>query len=168
MDEFHEINQLLRNGQHSKAISRLVARDGRIRADFRGDVNHAWYLAGDAAYRSGDLDQALVFFKNSARAWPDDTQALMALANCYSDLNKPRWAAHYLAKAIEIDPHNPDLNFNLANARFDMAQYAKAVKLYRKVIKASDSKTKILAAKNLEHALHRLRKPRAPKSLHGP
>lgn len=150
MDEFDEINQLLRVGQHSKALSRLIGKNGRIRADFRSDLNHAWYLAGDAAYSLGQIDRALEFFKNSARAWPDDAQALMAVANCYSDLHKPRWAAHYLAKAIKIDPSNPDLNYNLANARFDMAQYAEAAKLYRKVIKASKGETKKWAAKNLK------------------
>jgi tetratricopeptide (TPR) repeat protein len=166
MDEFDEISSLLREGEHLKALGQLVGKDGRIRADYRADLNHAWYLAGNAAYDAGQINRALEFFKKSARTWPDDTQALMAIANCYSDLNKPRWTAHYLAKAIQIDPNNPDLNYNLANARFDLRQYTEAAKLYRKVIKVSKGETKKWAATNLERALERMRhsKPAKPVS----
>ena len=167
MDEFDEISQLLREGQHSKALSRLIGKNGRIHADFRADLNHAWYLAGNAAYDTGQVDRAVKFFKNSVKVWPEDTQALMAVAYCYSDLNKPRLAAHYLTKAIEIDPKNPDLIYNLANARFDMAQYAEAAKLYRKVIKAGKGNTKKWAAKNLERALDRMRSRKGQKVLRG-
>lgn len=158
MDEFDEINSLMRDGRNLQALARLIDNKGRVRDNFRTDLNHAWYLAGNAAYDAGKIDSALQFFKNSAKAWPSDTQALMAIAYCYSDLNKPRWAAHYLSRAIKIDPSNPDLFYNLANARFDMAQYAEAAKLYRKAIKAGKGETKKWAVKNLKHALSRMQR----------
>jgi len=157
VDQFDEISRLLREGEHFKALAQLVGKDGQIRADFRADLNHAWYLAGNAAYDAGQINRALAFFKKSARTWPEDTKALMAIANCYSELNKPRWTAHYLARAIQIDPNNPDLNYNLANARFDLGQYKEAVTLYMKVIDVGRGETKEWAATNLERSLKRMR-----------
>jgi tetratricopeptide (TPR) repeat protein len=156
VDGFDEISNLLRKGHHSEALDRLIGKDGRIRSSYRVDLNHAWYLAGSAAYDAGQVDRALEFFRKSARIWPEDTQALMAVANCYSDLNKPRWAAYYLSKAIQVDSNNPHLRYNLANARFDMAQYKEAADLYREVVKLSTGKTREWAVKNLERALKRV------------
>jgi len=163
MDEFDEINRFMRKGAYSNVIDRLVTQRGRIHADFRADLNHAWYLAGSAAYDAGQLDKALKFFKNSARSWPADTQALMAAANCYSDLNKPRLAARYLEKAIAIEPGNPGLYFNLANSLFDIGKHEEAAALYRKVLKMSKGETRKRAVKNLGHVLDRMTKSASGK-----
>lgn len=155
-DAFDQFKPLLHQGRGQDVISRLVGEDGRIRREFRVDTNHAWYLAGNTAYDLDDVDRALKYFKNAVKSWPEDTQALMLIANCYSDLCKPHWSARYLAKALALDRKNTDLIYNLGNAYYDMRRYAEAAKHYRKVIKHGTGETRALAVANLAHALAKL------------
>jgi tetratricopeptide (TPR) repeat protein len=157
MTDFDEVTRCIREERHRDALSLLIGDDGWIRRRFRTDMNHAWYLAGTEAYDLGDIDRALSCFRNSVKAWLEDTQALMAIANCHSDRCQPHWSVRYLTRALAIDRKNPDLIYKLGNAYYDMGRYAEAAKQYRKAVKFGAGEIREFAVRNLEHALIRMR-----------
>lgn len=138
-DAFDYVHQLMRERKWSKALSELYdVNSGRIRKKYADDYNHAWYLIGDIYYKTRHFAQAAKAFRIAIKRWPDDFQAMMAIANCYSEMRAPRWSAYYLKKAIHIQPHNAKLLYNLGNAYFDLGKYDAAIKVYNVACRYGD------------------------------
>lgn len=151
-DIFSKIYILQKKGNSRKAISELLeASTGRIKKPYRQDINHAWYLIGDIYYNDNNFPKAIHAFKRALSSWPNDVDALWALANIHSERKKPWLAKHYLLKAIKIRKDSEELRYNLANAFFDLAEYREAIKLY-KTITSSNKDLFLKASKNIEIA----------------
>ena len=149
-DCFEQIHKLLRQHKYSYAFKLLIdEKKGRIKSPFNSDINHSWYLVGDILYTAKKYTQALIAFKKSLRNWPEDYQAMCAIANCYSDLNKPKLAQRFLLKAIRVAGRKDELVYNLGNALFDQKKYEAAALEYKKVSKKNKMVYK-LAIKNLK------------------
>jgi len=151
---FTEIYSLSRRGDYTEALDRMLNYEtGRIRPPYSRDLNHAWYVVGDIYFKSQDNEQALRAFKSSLRNRQDDQEAMLAIANCYGELEKPRMAKYYLLKALKIKgrKHRNKLIYNLGNAYFDMGDYSDAVSQYRRVTK-SNPEIFSLAKKNIKQA----------------
>jgi tetratricopeptide (TPR) repeat protein len=152
-DPFARVHSLLRHGKLRKAFRMLVEHSsGRVSRPFTIDLNHAWYLVGDIHFRICDFRRAIKAFKNSLRSRPDDTECLMALANCHDKLNNARWSRHYLQIALESDPENPRLRYNLGNALLDLGLSDSAARQYVIAIETGDNEIAPLAIKNLKLA----------------
>lgn len=117
-------------GFHRKVLRRLISPAGRIYKPYSSDLNHAWYIVGDELYLLGNKKEAVLAFKNSLRHRKHDVEAMMAIANCYSDLGNPRMAQFYLARAIKIDSDNDGLRYNLGNSLLDLGKYSEAISEY--------------------------------------
>ncbi|WP_425508303.1 tetratricopeptide repeat protein [Tahibacter amnicola] len=131
-DPFDRIAAKLRGGRYDEVVGELT--DGkRIRPPFGSDCNHAWYLVGDAYARSGRWEEALAAFKKSVRSWPEDSEALWAVAGCYDSLGRPKLAERYYAAALKLRPASCELMFNLANVIADQGRYRDAIRIYRKI-----------------------------------
>jgi tetratricopeptide (TPR) repeat protein len=150
MREFEKVYRLIRSGRLSSAERLLLGSNGtRIQAPFDSDLNHAWYVAGDIRYRRGQMPGAVAAFRRALRHWPDDQDAMMAIANCYSELGRPRWSAYYLEKALRFRGRNPELFYNLGNAYFDLRDFPKAIQRYRSASRRADGELKASCQRNL-------------------
>lgn len=131
---------------------RLVdATTGRIRAPFRCDLNHAWYLHGELLFRQGRWLDAIRAYRKAYTRDIRDWHALMAIANCYDEMRKPAMAARNLRQALSIEPRSAELQYNLGNALYDDGQWKEAIHLYRKA-QHGVGKVKRLAHRNQKRA----------------
>jgi len=122
---------MLRAGLWQEALHAVYDADTHsIRQAWRFDENHAWYVAGDVWYRQGDYASARRAFLRALDVRPDDLDALTALANCYSELGEPDRAEQTLRNALQHDPGNADLIYNLGNALFDQGKFEQAIGEY--------------------------------------
>jgi tetratricopeptide (TPR) repeat protein len=162
-DPFTRIHTLLRQGKLSTAFDLLLdVNTQQINGAFRFDRNHAWYCVGDILYRQSLFDEAKNAFKKSIRTRPDDEQGLMAIGDCYDELNKPKLAERYYRRALSVPAADNKggrrfaIILNLANALFDQGRMTEAIKFYKKLADAPVL-IKRKAKKNLALAEHYIR-----------
>jgi len=130
-DPFEEIYRLAGDGAFDAALGKLLDEAGaRLVPPFDEDVNHAWYVVGDLYFKKGDFTAAARAFDRSVADRPDDHQALVALANCYSEIGSPSLTEKYLRLALKYK-NDVSLVFNLGNALFDQGKYREAIELYK-------------------------------------
>ncbi|WP_161627297.1 tetratricopeptide repeat protein [Arenimonas composti] len=154
-DIFAPVHRALRRGRVASALRLLLDDAGRLQRRFEVDRNHAWYLVGDGRYRRREFHEAIRAFRRALASDPADDDAMMALANCHSELGNPRWSRHYLTQALRLAPGNPALLYNLGNAWFDSGEFATAIGLYRRAAKRAAPELKTACGRN--EALARLR-----------
>lgn len=152
MTTFDDLYKLSSKGRHREVLDILISPSGRVRRPYSLDLNHAWYVAGDELYSLGDIKRAMMAFKKALAHSRGDVAAMMAIANCYSDLGNPRMAAFYLLKALSVDNKNNDLKYNLGNAYFDLGEYEKAIAEYSQV---ESGRIARLARKNARRAVQK-------------
>ena len=145
------IHALIRDGEYARAIAEMTQAGGqRLAPAFRHDGNHSWYVIGDAFFKMGDHNAAAAAFQRALRCWPGDAQALMALGNSYSEMQRPRLAARCYQKAMSLSPKiAADCRFNLANALFDQKKYSAAAAEYAAAAATGGKKTAAKARKML-------------------
>ena len=151
---FSQLHALLSKRQFRALEGRLIDnRTGRVRAPFRCDLNHAWYLSGESFSSRSRWQNAIQAYRKAYARDRTDWQALMAIGNCYDRLRRPRDAARYLSRAASIFPRSAKLQYNLGNALFDMGRLPDALRCYRKAQRGSgSSQVKRMAARNEERA----------------
>lgn len=148
--QFEPVYQRLRLGDYGGAIKRVLnRRSGRVRQEYSKSLNHAWYVVGDAHYRSGNFEAAISAFKKSSRHGKDDVEPLLAIANSYSESRKPRYAVHYLRRAIDQFGSDARLLYNLGNAYFDLRQYDEATRIFSRLARGRGS-ISAMAKRNLQ------------------
>lgn len=130
---FDEIYRLAKLGEYDQALKLLLGLDdGDINPPYDNDLNHAWYAAGDLYYKKRDFRAAAQAFDKAVAVRPDDAEALMALANCYFELDMPSTAERYLRIALK-HADNAKLLYNLGNALFDQERFDEALAEYEKI-----------------------------------
>ncbi|AKU23085.1 tetratricopeptide repeat protein [Massilia sp. MB5] len=72
------------------------------------------------------------YFERAVRFVPDDGAAHAAYAGYLYRIGQPEKALPMLEKAVELDPENPSINYNLGLAYAKMKKYDPAVKYARK------------------------------------
>jgi tetratricopeptide (TPR) repeat protein len=149
-DVFDGVHHALRARKNALAVKMLLDDTGRIRAQFGTDINHAWYLVGEANFARKRFKEAKYAYRKALLHWPNDVDALMAIANCCSELRQHRYAIRYLKLALEMNPKSAALLFNLGNAQFDIGDFRGALKSYRKAERfaGSDRTLAKMVAKN--------------------
>ena len=148
---FQRAHSLLRKKQWKRVVELVCdKRRTRLRLPFNSDANHAWYIVGDALYKSKKISAAAAAFRRAIRAYPQDAQAFWALGNCCSELGKPTLAERYFRKGLKFASaaDRPKLTFNLGNALFDQQKYGAAKKEYKKIGK-KDTRLRKLAQNNI-------------------
>jgi len=155
---YSNIYRFLRDENYSSVLRNMLNANGRIRNKYSENLNHAWYLVGDALFRKGNYRGAIKAFKKSfLNSNGADVEALWAISDAYEALNDRRWSIYYLKKALDIDPHRVELLYNLANNYFDLGDYERAILFYDKVTGKGGSDIEKKAQINRRKALNNLR-----------
>ena len=135
---FKELDEMSARGAHREILNRLISSRGRIFGPYSSDLNHAWYLVGDSFFCLGEINKSLKAFKRALAYDRGDFFSMMAIANCYSAMSKPRMALYYLSKAVVLNEKHDGIRYNLGNAYFDLNRYDEAIREYALVGKGSD------------------------------
>lgn len=154
-DPFGAVHTLLKDNP-AVALERLLdPATCSIREPYRVDLNHAWYVVGDIYFNQGKFSLAMESFLTSLDDRPDDVEAMMAIANCASEMGDAALSEKYLRAAL-LRSENPALLYNLGNALFDQGKFGEAL-CYFKRVPPSDEEIYPLAQRNLErcHAMRR-------------
>jgi tetratricopeptide (TPR) repeat protein len=122
--------RLIQRGKYDAAIRLLLDRKtGAIKGGGRSDLNHAYYLIGDAFYKKRDYIKALLFFRKSYQIDRSDWMAMRAIGGCLHCLRQYESAEIWFQKANEIHFEYENV-YNIGNALFDNCNYKKAVETY--------------------------------------
>jgi tetratricopeptide (TPR) repeat protein len=128
----------------------------KLKPKFQFDPNHSWYLAGDIYWQLGEIRHSILAFRLALRKWPEDSQALWAIANCYSGLRSFKLAERFYRRALHLDKSNDSIQYNLANSLFDQKRFRAAIVEYKKIKKTS-TMVYFLAQKNTLIAKEKLK-----------
>lgn len=160
---FEKIYSLVRRRRYGAALDLLYDRQShRLNGAYKSDANHAWYRVGEIFYKQGKYREALDAFRKGLRTRPEDAYALWAIADCYSDMGRPKLAERYYRKAKALAGQEWALTYDIGSCLFDQGRYREAIALYKK-IPSSESGAFKLARKNMELAQSRMRPPVNPR-----
>ena len=84
--------------------------------------------------QQGKVDEALIAIKEARAQSPKDLNLLLTAADLYIKLERMDKFGELMAEAIELDPNNPILFFNLGVVNFNEGKVAAATKYYKKAI----------------------------------
>jgi tetratricopeptide (TPR) repeat protein len=150
-DCFDEIHKLLREHQDETILKKILNEDGKvIHQPYSTNLNHSWYVVGDIFFSAKKYRKAIEAFQNSIQASPEDIDAHLALANSYSELGEAEFAKGVLIDALNIEPNEPRLHYNLGNAFFDIGDLANAKVQYELVVGLRHNSLERLAISNLK------------------
>lgn len=82
----------------------------------------------------GKTDEAISAFKKARETDPDDLQLILAEAFMYNDLNQVDKFEALMKEAVEKDPTNPDLFFNIGVVNYNDKRGVEAIKYFNKVL----------------------------------
>lgn len=131
------VHKLLKKKKYKQVLSTVLENE-EVREPFTNDLNHAWYIVGDAYFKLNDYKLAIQSFKKALEYWDEDISAMIALSNSYSELKAPELASKVLENGLRVDPFNETLNYNLGNAYFDQERYQDASSCYKKIDQSSN------------------------------
>lgn len=85
----------------------------------------------------GKTDEAMAAVDTAIEKNPKDANLILSKADLYYRLNDMANYQSYIKQAIEIDPSNPNLYYNLGVSSSSMKDYDKAIEYYSKAIELS-------------------------------
>jgi Flp pilus assembly protein TadD len=158
-NKFSEIHVLLRQRKYDSILKLMTFANGKtLRKDYRTDPNHSYYILGDIEFKKENFERASYYFKRAIKVRSDDTEALLALGNCFDAMKLPVKARNTLQKALALKPRDKSIKFNLANAQLDLGNYEKAVPLFKSAAKSKNVQISKGAKRNCKLALTKLGK----------
>ncbi|MEW6188007.1 MAG: tetratricopeptide repeat protein [Thermodesulfobacteriota bacterium] len=97
--------------------------------------------------KMGDIEGALEGLETMVRASPDNARAFNDLGVLHFQQGNKAKSLYYYQKAVELDPHNPSYQKNLADfLLIELDQTEEALKLYIEVLKKHPEDTETLFA----------------------
>lgn len=87
---------------------------------------------GRALFRDGCLEQAGRFFEVARRAHPESAEACACVGYAAHRLSQEKDAAHWLRRALELDPEHSEARIYLANLLYDRGQSEEALAEFEK------------------------------------
>ena len=134
-DPFDAIHSLLKSDQSAEALKSLYDSDAdRILPPYDQDLNLAWLMVADICFKQALFECAKTAFERSFLERPDDVDALLGFANACTELRHFEAAQHALGLALEENPLDDRVLYNLGNVLFDVERYEDAITLYESVI----------------------------------
>jgi tetratricopeptide (TPR) repeat protein len=99
------------------------------------ELNQKAYKSGCDYYDHSSYKKAAKAFAESLEYWPEDSEAWLALGNCYDELNKPAKAEQCFRKSLQFVSPDKKNNvfYNLGNSLLDQAKFGEAIECYIKV-----------------------------------
>jgi len=93
------------------------------------DEAETWLTLAHLWEENSQTDRSFEILNKGILALPQDSQLLHALGRAYLDKQAPSDAHTYLSKAFDIDPKNSAIQLDLAQAEYELGEYAQARKL---------------------------------------
>ena len=94
---------------------------------------------GYCFYDSGRYPEAIEQFKEFAGIIKDKAVAYELIAECYMKLEKNNEAVEYLLLALELDPSNPNICYQLATNYYDMGNITSAIEYLHNTIRLDEN-----------------------------
>lgn len=116
----------------NRDVARTVRFEDRLRAKWAGPSTYhttrvmSWMRRGIDAYLSGDVVGARVAFERVIRTYPDDPNALHALARLELDDGRYDDAQRLVARALEFNPDAAEYHLTCAHALAKLGRIAEA------------------------------------------
>lgn len=154
-DPFDAVHALLKNDPAGVLEQLLDPATCLIKEPYRVDLNHAWYVVGDIHFKQGEFSLALESFLKSLDDCPDDVEAMMAIANCASELGDAALSEKYLRAALRRS-EDAALLYTLGTTLLDQGKFGEAL-CYFKRVSPLDADIYPMAQRNLDrcHAMRR-------------
>ncbi len=115
-------------------------------------VDHSLYGKGIVFFETNDFRSAISAFKEALVYWPEDSQAWLALGDCYDADKKPRRAIKCYRQALKFETAETRDNalYGLGVNLFDQREFDEAVICFQKISEAADFHD--LAQNNIQSA----------------
>ena len=84
--------------------------------------------------RKGMFDNAIAEYQKTIQSNPSILEAHINVASAYGLREDYEKTLYHLKKAREIDPHNPDIHYNLGVTYFALGLFDDALAEYEKVL----------------------------------
>jgi len=103
-------------------------------------VDHSLYGKGIVFFETNDFRSAISAFKEALVYWPEDSQAWLALGDCYDADKKPRRAINCYRQALKFETPETRDNalYGLGVNLFDQRDFDEAANCFRKISEAAD------------------------------
>jgi len=113
---------LSQNQAAQMAYDAFITKDYDVAQQYYDGLNNytGWFGAGAAAYKTGDFESAVFYFRQASWAGKDNAQryaALFNLGNAYYKSNLLPHAIESYQQALKYEPNNAQAKHNLALAK---------------------------------------------------
>jgi tetratricopeptide (TPR) repeat protein len=122
--------------QHMEQVVEMIPNE----ADTWLTLAHLWE-------ENGQTDRSFEILNKGILALPQNTQLLHAIGKAYLNKQAPSDAHNCLKKALEIEPKNTEIQFDLAQAKYELGEYDQALALlepFRENYQQKPSEAKLL------------------------
>lgn len=127
------VTVLLRSGKTDEALK--VAEEG-TRLDSQEVQAVSWYLKGLVHEEQGDSSAAASAYREVIEISPEHPRALMNLANLEADKGNAEKAVELLEKALNSDPYNRNIRYNLGRIlTISQIDYKRGVRMLQQAAK---------------------------------
>lgn len=93
-------------------------------------------VAADGTHRHLEASEALKALEAAVQANPKDAMSLIALGNAYYDEGKWPQASETYARALAVEPNNPDVRTDMGTALFYQGKTKEAIDAYHLALRA--------------------------------
>ncbi len=103
--------------------------------DPHGEIDHSLFGKGIVFFETNDYRSAISAFKEALVYWPEDSQAWLALGQCYDADNKPRRAAKCFRQALkfETEETRDSAFYGLGVSLFEQHMFEDAIHQFEKI-----------------------------------
>jgi len=132
IDVFNELSRAREMGMGGNAgeaiavIEKIIAQDS--------DISEAHSALGDIHFRLGRYEEAVIHFLRSLVLKPDDTFAVLNVANCYLRLKRADEAESFLLEFVQKGFPDSQVFFLLGYIQFSQRNYERAIHYYQQCV----------------------------------
>jgi tetratricopeptide (TPR) repeat protein len=125
---FNELSRAREMGMSGKAEEAIKIIQNIIASD--PDINDAYFSLGNIYFKEHRFKEAIPAFEQALERKPDDTFAVINIANSYQGLGKPNEAERFVIDYLKKGFSDPQLYFLLGSLNFLQKKYDEAIKYY--------------------------------------
>ncbi len=107
-------------------IGKIIAEDP--------DIGAAYFTLGNIYFRTRKFPEAIAAFNKSLELKPDDTGAVINIANSYVGMGMPEEAVHFVSKYMEKGFTDSQLYFLLGNLNYLQKNYDRAIPFFEECL----------------------------------
>jgi tetratricopeptide (TPR) repeat protein len=129
---FNELSRAREMGMSGKAEEAITTIKAIIASD--PEINDAYFSLGNIYFKERRFKEAIPAFEQSLERKPDDSFAVINIANCYQGMGKPEEGERFVIDYLKKGFSDPQLYFLLGTLSFVQKKYDQAIKYYDECI----------------------------------